>query len=141
MSSDMQAGDDSQASAPPVNDGANSPESAGHGPSGAAGDGSPDPRVMAVGTQNPSLSPQRPANRPAEPAEQDEWGCCVTGCAGTEFLTMCFQCRHPVCSAHRSVGRFGRLRWWKCPCCADSDADRAVGAVEVGETAEAATRE
>ena len=55
----MQAGDGSDAEAsgaPRVDDGGNSLDSAANGATGAAGDGSPDPRVMALAALKPILS-------------------------------------------------------------------------------------
>ena len=63
---------------------------------------------------------QREAEVIATPVDldYDDDDCCVNGCRGTQFLTMCYNCRHPVCANHRRVGADGpRRRWWECPCC------------------------
>ena len=63
---------------------------------------------------------QREAEVIATPVDldYDDDDCCVNGCRGTQFLTMCYNCRHPVCADHRIVGRDGpRRRWWECPFC------------------------
>ena len=50
--------------------------------------------------------------------DYDDDNCCVNGCLGTQFLTLCYNCGHPVCANHRRVGADGpRRRWWECPCC------------------------
>jgi hypothetical protein len=75
-------------------------------------------------TEQPHLDKGTPGTRP--PAckngtplspRSDRYVCCQPLCPGTQFLTACSGCGHPVCRWHRKVGRSLNLRWWVCPHC------------------------